>query len=153
MEMAMRYVTICLLTFNPSIGIAQANGDVYRYTDDKGQVHFTDRWRPGAELVKSGTGQSRPSASSNNTANNDQTRISDQLAAARTAQAVRQDVESKRAEQCKEATARYEKAIAARRIFKDDEQGKRTFLSDAEADQTRLEARQARDLACGPAKR
>ncbi|MCB1623310.1 MAG: DUF4124 domain-containing protein [Pseudomonadales bacterium] len=151
----MRHLTFCLLALTGFIGIAHANGDVYRYTDEKGQVHFTDRWRPGAELVKSGTGQaSRPTPTNNtSTASNNQTAISDRLDAEAAARAVNQDVANKRAEQCKTAKERYDKAIAARRMYKSDEKGNRTYISDAEAEQTRLDARKAMDLACGANRR
>lgn len=156
MEKVMRHLTFCLLALTGFIGIAQANGDVYRYTDDRGQIHFTDRWRPGAELVKSGTGTaSRTAAASNtpavsgNQSNTNQSNANQRLAAEAAARAMNQDVASKRAEQCKSAKERYDKAITARRMYKTDDKGNRVFISDAEADQTRLQARQAMEEACG----
>jgi len=52
--------------------------------------------------------------------------------------------------QCKEAKDRYQKSLQARRIFKTDDKGEREYLSDADADKLRIEARETMDLACGP---
>ena len=30
-----------------------AHADVYRWVDDKGEPHYSDRWVPGSELIKS----------------------------------------------------------------------------------------------------
>jgi hypothetical protein len=38
----------------------------------------------------------------------------------------------------------------ARRLYKEDDKGNRVFLSSAEIDAARLEARSTRDIACGP---
>ena len=59
------------------------------------------------------------------------------------------DLRKKRDEQCKEATARYDKSIAARRLYREDKSGQRTYLTDAEIEKARIEARTDRDTACG----
>ncbi len=70
-----------------------------------------------------------------------------------TARAVQQDVAKKQNEQCKQATERYEKSIEARRLFKNGPNGERVYLSEAELAVARVEARNARDTACGSAAR
>ena len=30
-----------------------AHADVYRWVDDQGEAHYSDRWVPGSELIKS----------------------------------------------------------------------------------------------------
>jgi hypothetical protein len=77
------------------------------------------------------------------------TAISDQLATESTARQVQDDLRRKRAEQCKEATARYERSIAARRIYREDKAGQRVYLPEAEAEKARIDARTDRDAACG----
>ena len=47
------------------------------------------------------------------------------------------------------AEAAYQQAVQARRIYKMDAQGNRTYMTDAEIDAARLQARSTRDLACG----
>jgi hypothetical protein len=129
--------------------------DVYRWTDAQGRVQYSDRWMPGAELIKTDknkpstdTATSRQSAvqTQTNTAN---AQVAEKLADQRAAQAVQQDVAKARDEQCKKAKERYDSAIRARRIFKESKDGSKEYVSDAEADQYRLRTRTEMDQACG----
>lgn len=70
----------------------------------------------------------------------------------RAARDVAADVASRRAAECKQATEAYERAIQARRIYKTGPKGEQIFLSEAELTQARIDARAARDAACGPAR-
>ena len=135
---------------------AAAHADVYRRVDAQGQVQYSDRWVPGSELVKvdknkqnSETAASRQ-ASEKATLAASSAAIADRQAQANTAQAVQQDVAKVREEQCKQATERYEKAIVARRIFKTDKDGKREYVSDAEADAYRAQVLTEKQAVCGP---
>ena len=76
--------------------------------------------------------------------------VADRLRQAETARAVQSDVAATQAKQCKEATDRYNRAIEARRIYKTGPNGEQIFLNEAELTQARLDARNARDIACGP---
>ncbi|HEY2418414.1 MAG TPA: hypothetical protein VGH84_10890, partial [Steroidobacteraceae bacterium] len=64
-------------------------------------------------------------------------------------QAVQQDVAQTRADQCKKATTDYNQAVDARRIYKPGANGEREYLSDADADQQRLNLRLAMEAVCG----
>ncbi|MEZ5458371.1 MAG: hypothetical protein R3E65_03250 [Steroidobacteraceae bacterium] len=75
--------------------------------------------------------------------------VSERLQQAATSRAVQADVAATQAKQCKEATDRYNRAIEARRIYKTGPNGEQIFLNEAELTQARVEARNARDLACG----
>ena len=134
-----------------------ARADVYRVVDSQGQVQYTDRWMPGAELIKSehthATTASTPSAASDlqksyAAAN---ARIAAQQSDQSASQAVAQDVAAKRAEQCKAAKERYDKDIEARRIYKQGKDGEKEFLTDEQIDQERLQARQEVQQTCGSA--
>jgi hypothetical protein len=120
---------------------------------------------PGAERIGS-TGTPKPSAS-NSSANTtaranpsssstawaaNTERLREQQKQTETTRAVKEDVAKKRDEQCKEASARYQQAVAARRIFKTNEKGERTYLSDAEADQARVAAKSEVDAVCAGAR-
>jgi len=143
---------------------AVAYADVYRWVDEHGIVHYTDQWVPGAEIIKATKPHPTNGGSdSARSASNAQTSAGAQRAAAQLKEesqvhAVQQDVAKVRAEQCKEAKDRYEKAIIAKRIYKqtrpddkDEDRGAdREYLSDAEADAYRLKARQQMDEVCGP---
>jgi hypothetical protein len=76
--------------------------------------------------------------------------VADRLRQAETARAVQADVTATKAKQCKEATDRYNRAIEARRIYKTGPNGEQIFLNEAELTQARLDARNSRDIACGP---
>lgn len=143
-------VIAVLLAISLALGVGVASaGDVWKVVDSQGQVQYTDRWVPGAELVKS----EHPKANSTSDdakkqqAAND--KISSDLAKDAAAQAVQKDLEAVRAEHCKNAQDRYQKEIDARRIYKDAGDGQRQYLSDAEADQERVQARTDMDQACG----
>jgi hypothetical protein len=154
----MRQVIFGLMASLMLGGLAHANTpDVYSYKDANGITHYTDRWRPGAVLVKAGTatpGRSAPppSTTAGATASppSNAQRIQENLNQAAATREVQADVAKKRAEQCKAATESYNSQIAARRLFKKDEKGNPVYYSDAEADALRVKARQERDALCGP---
>ena len=142
-------------------------GDVWRWKDAQGVVHYSDVPVLGAVRVKqnvsssssgagqsqgttagqSGAGQSGPVATPQGIALAEEQR--QQQAASK---AVLQDIARKRTEQCKAATAQYEQLITSTRIYR-EEKGERTYLSARELDETRLRVRQERDAVCGPASR
>jgi uncharacterized protein DUF4124 len=132
-----------------------AHADVYRWVDDHGEAHYTDRWVPGSELIKSSKphpaesapsasqAQGRASASSVN-----QTPAAKQQQAAEAA--VKADVAKTKEAQCKQARDRYQKAIEARRIYKPGKEGEeRVYMTDEETDAYRVQARNDVTLTCG----
>jgi hypothetical protein len=66
-----------------------------------------------------------------------------------TRQAVQKDVAVNRAEQCKQAQDKYQKAVAARRVYRLNKAGEREYLSDAEMEQARVDAKLEVDRTCG----
>jgi len=134
-----------------------AQADVYRWVDSRGEVHYSDRPVEGAVLVK--TASPRPPSPSDAAPSRVAATpyvappVSPEQATRAAGQAVAQDLARKRAEECTEAKARYEKSLQARRIFRTLENGEREYLTDAEADQVRVTNRAAMDAACGPAPR
>ena len=140
---------------------AQA-GDVWRWKDAQGVVHYSDVPVLGAVRVKQNvsssaastgqsqgttSGQSGPVLTPQGVALADEQR--QQQAAGK---AVLQDIAKKRNEQCKAATAQYEQLISSTRIYR-EEKGERTYLSAKELDEARVRVRQERDAVCGPASR
>lgn len=140
--------------------------DVYRWVDEHGGVHYTDQWVPGAEVIKSA--KPRPvtpdADEARRTAERQSLvaagdRASAQLAQENAARAVKQDVAKIREQQCKEAKERYEKAVAARRIYKTTKGGdkekdtdrpeNREYISDEEAEAYRVRSRTEMQEACG----
>jgi hypothetical protein len=149
----LRPIAITALIAAGICGVAQA--DVYRWVDEHGEPHYSDRWVPGSELIK--TSKPRPTAPDSSggerrspvatASQNASVKLQQQLAE----QAVKQDVAKTRAVQCKEAKERYQKAIEARRLYKPAKEGDtdRVFMSDAETDAYRLQARNDVTTACG----
>ncbi len=142
-------------------GLAQA--DVWRWKDAQNNWHYSDVPVEGAQLIKStlrmptpqsGTGESPSEGTPNAAPPMDRVAANaaaatDRVAAEATARSVQQDITKKRAEQCKEATARYERQIIARRLFREGKDGERVYLTETELAQARVEARTDRDTACG----
>ena len=149
----LRPIAITALVAAGICGVAQA--DVYRWVDEHGEPHYSDRWVPGSELIK--TTKPRSTASDSSAAQskspiaaasqNASAKLQQQLAE----QAVKQDVAKTRDAQCKEAKDRYQKAIEARRLYKTTKEGdtERVYMNDAETDAYRLQARNDVTSACG----
>ncbi|HEY0341010.1 MAG TPA: hypothetical protein VGC34_09415, partial [Steroidobacteraceae bacterium] len=123
-----------------------------------GEPHYTDRWVPGSELIKSDKPRPQnPDVGANRAASSQYaTPAGLQKAAAQqseraNAEAVKQDVAKTKDVQCKQAKDRYQKAIESRRIYKAPKEGDadRVFMSDEETDQYRAQARSDVTLACG----
>jgi hypothetical protein len=142
--------------------ISAAHADVYRWVDDHGGVHYSDQWVAGSEVIK---GSPKPPGSSSSSHS---TYTAPKTSAAPPSQddaakSVKTDVAKIRDQQCKDAKDRYEKAIAARRIYKGpapgekaakdvDGQDARQYLSEEEADAYRVKARQDVSDFCGAGK-
>jgi hypothetical protein len=158
-------ILCCLAALATVLGTATANtsADVWRWVDSAGRVHYSDVPVEGAVRVKAAaprpagaaptgntTGGGAPAAGAPPTLANQSVAINEQLQGEAAARAVQGDLAKKRAEQCKEATERYDRSIAARRLYRDGKNGERIWLTDAEIEQARVEARRDRDAVCNP---
>ena len=155
----MRHPTILVLVAAVlTCAVAQA-GDVYKYTDERGQTMYTDKPFPGA--VRVSTGAQRPTevaarsyaaqqAAQNSTLASSNQRIAEQQNDSRIAANVAKDLETTRAERCKKARADYQTTINSRRLYRAQPDGKRQYLSDAELAAMRVEAAKQVESICGP---
>jgi hypothetical protein len=146
----LRSVAVIALTLAGTCTLAQA--DVYRWVDDHGVPHYSDQWMPGSQVIK--TGKSRPNSEAaravdQKTLTAANQRVSSQLADQENARAVQQDVAKTREAQCKRAKDAYTNAITHRRIYNAGKDGERNYLSDAELDSYREQARKSVQAACG----
>jgi hypothetical protein len=151
---AMFRILAIVVTLAGTAAVAQAE-EVYRWTDAQGRVQYSDRWVPGSVLVKTSDSRATPSTVSAE-ASAEQSRVAardsdvnDQISNADSERTVQQDLAKTREQQCKEATARYEKAIQARRIYKEGPNKERVYASDTEADSYRVQALNDKKAACG----
>jgi hypothetical protein len=129
-------------------GTARAD-TVYEWTDAHGQVHYTDQWVPGAKIVRTDTIHRAADSSAAQGIQKESDAASQGLKQQQEAQSVQQDEAKARAARCTQDKEQYQKLIESRRIYTTDKSGNRTYLSDADADAARLQARQAMDADCG----
>ncbi len=146
----MRRISIALAAL--AVVVTAAEADVYKTVDGQGQVHYSDQWSPGAELIKGDRARIAPSAADSPApATNDHAAAPDASKAA-AAKQVQSDMAALRAEQCKQLKDQYDKLIHARRVYQTqpgaDASAPKQYLSDAEADAERVKTRQAMDEAC-----
>ena len=132
---------------------ASAHADVYRWVDKHGVVHYSDEWRPGATRIITATGTARGSSGANSTpapsiAAEDQ-EANRQIERAADARAVQAAEAKLRAKRCKKAKAVYQRLIFARRLFTTGKNGQRHYMSDAEANASRVKARAIMNQFCG----
>ncbi len=134
---------------------AFAAGEVYRWKDAIGTWHYSDQPQPGAELVRGnrratalpGTPAPMPvSAPVPSAATSDALPLP---VSKEVAQEVRQEAATEKAKLCEKAKADYDRYVRALSISRTDSKGNQVYMTDAEIDATRLQARSIRDLACG----
>lgn len=148
----LRPVTLTAFLIAGAVGLAQA--DVYRWVDAQGEPHYSDQWVPGSEVIK--TTRSHPPESESAPRVSDQkavmaasNRVSTQLQEQDNARAVQEDKEKSREARCKTEKDAYMRAITSRKVYKDDKDGSRNYLSDEEADAYRAQLRKAVQDSCG----
>lgn len=145
--MHLRVLTVTAVVLAGALGVARA--DVWRWVDPQGITHYSDEWVPGSVLVKTvkqHPGSASRSSSSLTTTSN---RISAQLTEDSNARAMRDDMAKAHDAMCSAAKDRYFKAIESRRVYKEDANGERQYLSDADADSYREQARKDVQDRCG----
>src|SRR5690349_21435461 len=128
----MRHSTIIAVIVGVLTCTAVQAGDVYKYTDERGNTMYTDRPMPGAERVSSST--PRPAevsarnyaaqqAASNQSLAASNQRLSQQQNDQRVAAGVAKDLEASRVERCKQARENYKNSIESRRMYSTDKDG------------------------------
>jgi hypothetical protein len=140
------------------LGATPAFATVYRWIDSKGYVHYSDRPPEGATHVVAidprfaDRNQNVETQGGDDSASAPAPAAADDTASpgaqAEAANAVQQDVAKAHAEQCKKARERYQNYIQSQRLFKEDKDGKRTYLSDAELTDARVKAKRDVDELC-----
>ncbi|MGE5142451.1 MAG: DUF4124 domain-containing protein [Acidobacteriota bacterium] len=142
----LRLVSITALVLAGACSLARA--DVFRWVDSEGVVHYSDEWVPGSTVVKTTVRPHSESSPTSSTARAG-SRVNEQIDNQDNARAVQQDVAKARDSQCSWAKDRYMKAIASRRVYKEGKDGERQYMSDADADAYREQARKDVQQACG----
>jgi Domain of unknown function (DUF4124) len=148
-----RAIAIAILVGLP---LSAALADVFRSVDAQGHVQYSDTPTPGAQLVRMdnrrtptpslSTSASTSTKSPTAVQNGDQ--IHQQIEQEATARSVQNEVAQTRAEQCKKATDIYNQSVQARRIYTTGPDGERQFLSDDDAEKSRVAHKVEMDEAC-----
>jgi hypothetical protein len=148
----LRPVTLTAFLIAGTVGLARA--DVYRWVDAQGEPHYSDQWVPGSEVIK--TVRSHPPGAESAPQGADQkavmaasNRVSTQLQEQDNARAVQEDKVKSREARCKTEKDAYMRAITSRKVYKDEKDGTRTYLSDEDADAYREQLRKAVQDSCG----
>jgi hypothetical protein len=134
-------------------GLARA--DVYKYTDQKGVVHYTDKPEtlPAERLGM----QSQPTDKAAVQARTEQELKRAQDAADSQQKSTSDRAEQKaaveltakdKAERCTKARERYDNYMNSQRLYKAGKDGAREYLSDAELDNTRNSAKTSMEELC-----
>ncbi len=134
---------------------ASADTEVYKWVDPQGRIHYSDRPPPSEgkllsmESTPSAHARSGASPPPATVANN--ARPPAQTPAAQNPQlrtAVADDVANAHATQCKTAQDRYQTYVNSRHLFREGQNGERIYLSDAELETERVNAKREADEAC-----
>jgi hypothetical protein len=139
-----------------SIAAAADDVAVYKWLDVEGRIHYSDRPPPpeGKLISVETTSYARahiglveraaaPPAPQPSTAKPAPGAASPELK-----RAVAEDIATARADQCKQARDTYQRYIQSRRLIRKGPDGEQIYLSDAEMDSERLNAKKAADEAC-----
>lgn len=147
--------------------VVAAADTVYKWSDSRGQIHYTDLppTQADAKLLgvfhqesavmddevgddqgDSGNGDDGSGGPTILPSGNDFSEPPvDQEAMA----AVQKDVSNAKVKQCKEAQERYQRYVESRRLFRETSGGKREYLTDQQLAEARVHAKQSVDEYCG----
>ena len=142
----MRYSTFtATLILSVALASAATASEIYKWTDEDGNVHYTDTPVDGSSerlnIVSRSTDNDRVQTQT-------QARLDRQSAAAEAAanapagptQEELRAEKKERAEKCSMYRARLTKFTQSRRIYREDEYGEREYLDEAETQKTRDKA-------------
>ena len=146
-------VSLALSALALSSGMASA--DVYKYTDAKGVIHYTDKPETLPAQRLSVQSQRTDTVAV-------QARTEEELRRAQQSADTQQKSSSERAEQkaadeltakdkaerCTKARERYDMYMNSQRLYKPGTDGERTYLNDAELDSARNAAKVSMDELC-----
>jgi len=147
--------------------VVAAADTVYKWSDGRGQIHFTDlpptqadakilsvSHRDSDALDEVSEGDEGDSGNGDDGSNgptvlpsgndSDEPPVDQEAMAA-----VQKDVSSTKAKQCKEAQERYQRYVESRRLYRDTSDGKREYLTDQQLTEARVHAKQSVDEYCG----
>jgi hypothetical protein len=131
------------------------SGEIYKWTDEDGNVHYEDRptGDEQAELIafSSNTDSSAVRASIDARRANEAARAGARSKRDEDDQAVaeKQLAAAERVKKCQDSRARMETYLTSRRLYKEGEAGERVYLDDSQIMEARSEAQEDIQKYCG----
>jgi hypothetical protein len=141
--------------------VVAAAETVYKWSDSRGQVHYSDLPPTQAdakvlgifhqesdvldEETEGDEGDSGNEPATQPSVNRSAEPSIDRKAMA----AVEADVANEKVKQCKEAQERYQRYVESRRLFRETADGEREYLTDQQLTEARIHAKQSVDEYCG----
>jgi hypothetical protein len=140
--------------------VVAAADTVYKWSDSRGQIHYTDLppTQADAKILgvftqesnvldeeaegDEGDGGQEPLTQPSGS-DSDEPPIDREAMAA-----VNADVSNAKGKQCKEAQERYQRYVESRRLFRETADGKREYLTDQQLTEARVRAKQSVDEYC-----
>jgi hypothetical protein len=137
------------------VAASAAHADVYKYTDEKGNIQYTDRplTLPAQRLSIASQRtdtvemQDRTADDTKAMADREKTRQQAEKKQAEQTKAAATNAEDK-AEACSKARQDYAKRTNALRLYEEQPNGERRYLTDQELDSARASAKQVMETLC-----
>jgi hypothetical protein len=150
----LRTALLPALTLACGLALQAAHADVYKYTDENGNIQYTDKPRTlPAQRVDVKTQKTDIVAAETREEElkrmqeADNARRQNAAAAAEQRQAAELTAKDK-AERCVKARERYESYMTSRRLYEELPNSERRYLTDAEIDAARASAKASMDALC-----
>ena len=147
--------SLVLASLAASILTAPALADVYKFTDDKGNVLYTDKpstlpaERLNVQSRKTDVVAVQARQEAEMKRMQDSTGARDQKLAQRGEQQESQQLAAKdKAEHCTKARARYDAYMNSQKLYEQQPNGERRYLSNEELDAARASAKATMDVMC-----
>ena len=148
--------TATLVTGALLCAVSAGAGEIYKYTDADGNVHYGDRptGDPTEErlaIVSRGTDPAAVQARIDARQERDATRQEARTARAEAAEAEAEErsVAAERAARCEENRVRLQTYTDSRRLYREDENGERVYLDDDAREEAMQQVRDQIDEYCG----
>lgn len=155
--MIRKQTLIIIATASALVAGSALASDIYRYTDAEGNIHYVDRptgeaseQRVAIASKRSSTSQAqaRNSEPQNSGAQESAAAVAEEAAAQKQTRAEKNAEKKERDKKCASYRAKLESMVTSRRLYREDENGEREYLDDAQIEEARSKAQQLVEENC-----